>query len=404
MQNVGYTGADYQAAFERLGSNRKVAEEYGVNESTVRRARNQYLRREGLDPGIKAALANTGVSPEIARGGWRRIKNENGSFDTVQWRMPDGDEVDFRATIKETLEEITSGMKLDLPKKFEEKVGNLLVLDPADVHIGKLSVASETGYTYDEHVAEHRLVEGSRMLMEWGLREGVTRVLFVMGNDIAHIDTPKRTTTSGTPQDASASYFEIYRVAQRAYVKITKMALDMGLHISLMHVPSNHDWTLGFCIANAVGLLMGEHENVTASDYMLSEMHRKYYRFCSNLLGFTHGDGVRESELGAVMRVEARSHISECHHLYWYLHHYHHKMKKSLGVRSQNREKDHTDMTVVSCGAGAMEGDNVQIEYVRSPSDPDGWHHRNGYLNRQAVEAFIHHPHDGQVLRKTEWF
>lgn len=45
-----------------------------------------------------------------------------------------------------------------------------------------------------------------------------------------------------------------------------------------------------------------------------------------------------------------------------------------------------------------------QIEYVRSPSAPDGWHDRNGYLNRQAVEAFVHSPHDGQKKRFTEWF
>lgn len=404
MDSKGNTGAEYQAAFERLGSNVKVAKEFGVNESTVRRARRGHLRREGLDPGIRAALDDTGISPDTARFGYRRIKKEDGSFNTVFWRLPEGEDVDFKLMVKETLEEITSDLKLDLPKRFESRVGNLLVLDPADVHIGKLSVASETGYTYDERIAEHRLIEGSRMLMEWGLREGVTRVLFVMGNDIAHIDNPKRTTTSGTPQDASASYFEIYRVAQRAYVQIAKMALEMGLSIDLVHVPSNHDWTLGFCIANAVGLLMRDHENVTASDYMLSEMHRKYYRFGGNLIGLSHGDGAKESDLGQIMQVEARSHISDCPHLYWYLHHFHHKMRKALGVRSQSREKDHTAMTVVGCGAGAMEGDNVQIEYVRSPSAPDGWHHRNGYLNRQAVEAFIHHPHDGQIMRRTEWF
>jgi len=31
-------------------------------------------------------------------------------------------------------------------------------------------------------------------------------------------------------------------------------------------------------------------------------------------------------------------------------------------------------------------------------------YHRNGYINRQAVESFVHHPYDGQVSRFTEWF
>jgi hypothetical protein len=51
-----------------------------------------------------------------------------------------------------------------------------------------------------------------------------------------------------------------------------------------------------------------------------------------------------------------------------------------------------------------MSYDNIQLEVVRSPSPPDGWHDRNGYVNMQAVEAFIHHPFEGQILRKTEWF
>lgn len=68
------------------------------------------------------------------------------------------------------------------------------------------------------------------------------------------------------------------------------------------------------------------------------------------------------------------------------------------------REKDHIAMTVVRRGAGAMEGDNVAVEHVRSPSAPDSWHDRNGYINRQAVEAFIHDQTDGQKYRLTEWF
>lgn len=58
----------------------------------------------------------------------------------------------------------------------------------------------------------------------------------------------------------------------------------------------------------------------------------------------------------------------------------------------------------IEAAAGSMEGDNCHIEYVRSPSAPDGWHDRNGYVGRQAVEAFVHCPFDGQDARFTEWF
>ena len=133
-------------------------------------------------------------------------------------------------------------------------------------------------------------------------------------------------------------------------------------------------------------------------------MHRKYYRYEGNLIGLTHGDGAKEADLYALMMTEARSHVSDAQHRYWYLHHFHHKIRKAQGVRPHDREKDHIGLTVIKSGVTSQLGDNVQIEYVRSPSPPDSWHDRNGYVNRQAVECFIHDPHDGQDARFTHWF
>src|SRR5690606_32600826 len=132
--------------------------------------------------------------------------------------------------------------------------------------------------------------------------------------------------------------------------------------------------------------------------------HRKYYRYGDNLFGLTHGDGAKEERLYSLMVTEARQHISECRNLYWLLHHVHHKDRKSRGEVVYVREKDHAGMTAHVSGKPSEEGASLNIEYVRSPSPPDGWHSRNGFVNRQAVECFVYHPHDGQKARFTEWF
>lgn len=67
-------------------------------------------------------------------------------------------------------------------------------------------------------------------------------------------------------------------------------------------------------------------------------------------------------------------------------------------------EKDLIGMTALHISPDPAGSRAPEIEYVRSPSPPDGCHDRNGYVNRQAVECFLHHPHDGQVGRFTEWF
>jgi hypothetical protein len=367
-------------------------------------ARTTLRNRLTLDPAIADGMdaVGTDVIPRLL---WAKSgPDAEGMSYSAMLRPGTQEFTTFLDLIRDTVGDLMTGKHPKLPPRFEERAGNLMVLDPADVHIGKLSVASETGYTYDEAIAEHRLVEGCRVLLERGVKSDVTTVLFVIGNDISHIDTPRRTTTSGTAQDTAGSLFSIFRVAQRAYIRIVNMILEMGLHVVIMFNPSNHDWVQGFTIAQVVQAWFRNHENVTVSDYGVSERHRKYMRFGRNLVGLTHGDGAKEGDLSDIMLTEARSHHSDAILRYWYVHHYHHKMRRALGVRSQQREKDHIAMTVIRSGPGAMEGDNCHIEFVRSPSPPDGWHDRNGYLNRQAVEAFVHCPQDGQIDRFTRWF
>ncbi|MDK3075153.1 hypothetical protein QO034_18860 [Sedimentitalea sp. JM2-8] len=356
------------------------------------------MYRLDLDPAVADGMDAVGA--EMVPGlVWAKTKNYSVMLKPAATEFPS-----FLEHIRSTIGDLKSDMTVKLPKRFKESVGKLLVLDPADVHIGKLCVESETGVRYDSQIAEHRLVEGCRMLIEKGVANGATSVLLVIGNDIAHIDTPKKTTTSGTPQDVDGTIFTIHRAAQVAYVRVITMALEMGLGVRVIFNPSNHDWVLGFTIAQFIRAWFHDHPNVDVSEYAVSERHRKYVRFGGNIMGFTHGDGAREVDLLPIMTSEVRPHMSEARHLYWYVHHYHHKIRKSLGVRSQSREKDHIGMTVIKSAAGSMEGDNCHIEYVRSPSAPDGWHDRNGYVGRQAVEAFVHCPFDGQDARFTEWF
>ena len=174
--------------------------------------------------------------------------------------------------------------------------------------------------------------------------------------------------------------------------------------VDLIHVPSNHDWVLSWALSQTVATFFRDHPNVHTSTYSMSERHRKYYRFGSNLIGLSHGDGAKEQQLYACMVTEAREHISDCRNLYWLLHHVHHKMRKQTGLKTELREKDLIGMTVVRSAGEVSADDGPSIEYVRSPSPPDSWHDRNGFINRQAVECFMYHPQDGQTVRFTEYF
>lgn len=281
------------------------------------------------------------------------------------------------------------------------KGDKLLVLDLADVHFGKLCVTSETNHKYNVEVARHRAVEGTRALLARA-GDAVGRVLFVMGNDILHTDNGK-TTTSGTSQDTDGTYFTAWRAAQHASIDAIGECAAIA-DTDLIHCMSNHDWRSGWALSQTIGAAMKGHDGVRATDYNMSERHRKYYGYGRNGMMVTHGDGAKEAALTSLFLKEARGMIAECDLLYAYLHHFHHKIRTRRGIDVFQSEKDHTAFTQINKGATRVEGGDMMAEYVRSPSAPDSWHDRNGYVNRQAVEAFIHCPHDGQKDRLTEWY
>jgi hypothetical protein len=396
------------ALAQNNGNQAAAAKNTGVKYNTFKSR--VYLARERglhLSEGARNSMNLSGLGGGEIKGGWIGVfdKETGEKIGNNRWSAPvSQEETDqFLDTIRGAIDDLQT---LDVPEYEirEQPDGKcLLVIDLADIHIGKLCVETETGYTYSREVAVTRMIEGTRELIRKASGMGIGRILFVIGNDILHVDNARSSTTSGTQQDTHGTIHQMARDAFAGYVGAIELA-RLTAPVDLVYCPSNHDWLMGWCLAQQLGAWFRNAPDVTATEYNLSELHRKYYRFEGNLIGLTHGDGAKEADLYPLMMTEARAHISDCNHRYWYVHHLHHKIRKQAGVLSHKREKDHIGMTMMHNAARSMEGDNVQIEYVRSMSPPDGWHDRNGYVNRQAVECFVHHPHDGQDGRFTVWF
>ncbi|MEM1225957.1 MAG: hypothetical protein AAGJ40_09670 [Planctomycetota bacterium] len=404
------------------GSSRKAAAALGIGKTTLSdhlsRTRaaaraagyvEQLSQRAALGEHILEAAAAGGIAePSDLKHYWKIVKDETGNGYSLFVRNPEfaGDqEFSITEMVRQAVEEgIGDSPPRYERRKKEPKGERLLVIDLADIHFMKLSVRSETGYEYNREVTRHRVIEGTKALLGEVDMKKVGRILFVMGNDILHVDNSRKTTTSGTPQDTDGTIFDGFKDAHRAIVDAIEVCARHA-DVDLVHCMSNHDWIMGWALSQSVAAHLRHHPHVHATAYGLSEHHRKYYRFGSNLIGLTHGDGAKEEKLYGLMVKEARQHIGECKNLYWLLHHMHHKMRrKRNGEVVIQTEKDHNGMTAIVAGTPDIEGDYLKIEYVRSPSPPDGWHSRNGYENRQGVECFVFHPHDGQKARFTEWF
>jgi hypothetical protein len=327
-----------------------------------------YLYR-GFDEAIVDECIAKGISPDKVVNYWYKgkhfsihTKNDNSNEELEQ----------FKNDLINSL--VDHSPKYPKVKRTVLKDGHCLVIDPADVHIGKLCSALETE-EYNSNIAVQRVKEGVQGILNKSKGFNIDKIVFIAGNDILHIDNPHRKTTSGTPQDTDGMWYENFLDAKKLYVEVIEMLLSIA-DVHFVYNPSNHDYMTGFMLADVIKTHFRRSKNIT---FDTSIKHRKYYLYGTNLIGSTHGDGARNNDLPLLMAGECPELWSKSIYRYIYTHHVHHKTSKDYQA-------------------------NVTLESLRSPSGSDSWHDRNGYTSKKAIEGFIHSKDSGQVARITHYF
>lgn len=367
MANQKFRLKDFEIKYLELEPNK--SNRYALNQT-------QQLKLNDLryNQGVLDACENVGVDPTTAPMLWLKTKKE--SVRVTNPLFVPKEVVQFE-TLSKTLIDELKNYSPTFPKleRVEDSESYLLVIDPADIHIGKLCSAFEVGESYNNQIAVQRVLSGVRGLLDKARGYKIDKILFIGGNDILHVDNPKRTTTSGTPQDTDGMWHSNFLIAKQLYVDVIEMLLTVAdVHFDFN--PSNHDYTNGFFLAQVVETHFRLCENIT---FNTSIAHRKGFQYHNNFIGTTHGDGAKLDLLPALFTQEHTEKWCNTKHRYIYTHHVHHKTSK-----------DYIGVT---------------IESLRSPSGADSWHHRNGYEHApKAVEGFLHCKRNGQVARLTHIF
>lgn len=348
------------------------------DDSTDVNSLTQHIRRhraELLDKneGIYNATEEMDVPNTKVKHLW--LKNKSASLFVKNPDYREDEENDYELLRAKLLEEIKGYApeinKIDRAKQKDE---HLLILDPSDIHIGKLCSSFETAEKYNSQIAVKRVKDGVNGLLNKSISWNIDKIIFVGGNDILHVDNPKNTTTAGTHQDTDGMWYDNFVIAKKLYIDILTTLMQVA-DVHFTYNPSNHDFSNGFFLCQAIEAYFSKCENITFS---IDMSHRKYSVYGSNLIGTTHGDGAKIPDLPLLMAHESKE-WSNCKHRYIYTHHIHHKMSKDYM--------------------------SVCVESLRSPSGADGWHHRNGYQHSpKAIEAFIHHKEHGQVAKLVHIF
>lgn len=369
LELIQEESSDVKIAQIILGTNEAAGKNHEVN-----MLRSYVNRFRSKNKGILESCEGLSTDPSTVKHLWKKNKGSSLFVKNPNYKEPETIAYEkLQAALVEDIQKYSP--KFPVIKREEDPNAYLLVIDPADIHIGKLCSSFQTGEAYNNQIAVKRVIEGVKGILQKTSSYKIDKILFIGGNDILHIDNPRRTTTSGTPQDTDGMWHSNFLIAKQLYIDVLEILIAVA-DVHFVFNPSNHDYTNGYFLANVIETYFRYCKNIT---FDCSIAHRKGFKYHNNLIGSTHGDGAKQDLLPLLMAQEFPIEWAGTKHRYIYTHHIHHKTAKDYP--------------------------GVTVESLRSPSGTDSWHHNNGYEHApKAVEGFIHCKIHGQIARITHIF
>lgn len=258
---------------------------------------------------------------------------------------------------------------VEVVKHTQDRTRNqLLEINIFDLHFGKVAWHEEVGENYNIEEATRRFDTCIDYFIDLHKNHAIEKILLPISNDFFNSDRshPFNSTTSGTPQEEDHRWQNTFRKGRELLVKnIIKLTQIAPVEVKV--IPGNHDFERSFYLGDSLEGWFHNNLNVTVDN---SANPRKYYRYGKCLIGFTHGNNEKISDLPMIMAQENPQTWGETFYREFHLGHLHHK--KETQLKSTN------------------EYQGVIIRHMSSLSGTDSWHHRKGYIGaRKSAEAFL---------------
>jgi hypothetical protein len=254
----------------------------------------------------------------------------------------------------------------DAPTYTDEDL--LCVIPIGDPHIGMHAWSAEVGEDFDLKIAERDLCTAVDHLI--AVAPPAKECLIMPLGDMVHADNKSNTTTRGTPVDVDTRQSKVLGVVIRTIASCVIRALEKFDVVRLVVINGNHDDYTSLILAHTFAAFFRDNPRVIVDT---SPAKFRWHRFGKVLIGMTHGDTCKRTDLPQIMACDRPQDWAETAERLWYTGHVHHE-------------------TVTE-----MRG--CTVESFRTLASSDAWHHASGYRSGRDLRLDVLHREHGRINR-----
>lgn len=324
-----------------------------------------------LSEGAKAAVEATALSGKEVALGWRKVKHEDGSFDTVMWKAPKYELAD------DTLERIRAAFEGMEPAQPTPEPGFVLddlcnVVLIFDAHFGMHAWGRETGgEDYDIALSRSDLMGALERVIAMAPASG-TCVLLVGGDFFHQDDNRAETPASRHRLDVDGRHFKVLEEGVRLLNLVLSHLLAKHKSLVVRVMRGNHDEHSHLVLTFALAERFREEPRVTIEKTPRDLFTMQWGR---TMLAAHHGDKAKPEQM-ALMLADVVPFWSATRYRYAFTGHIHHTQAKDIG--------------------------GIRWESLRAFAPMDAYAASMGYTSRRALECLTFSKDSGLVVRVSD--
>ena len=357
-------GESYASLVGRHGGIRQAARAIDMPYSSFYKG----LTREKQDPAIINVMdaENSNLVPANV---WKRGVDADGNKYTTHLKpaKTQDDPQQLINAIKEALSGINPAPPVFMRHVLHADMASIYPV--ADLHVGMLTDAEETGEDWDTKIATRVFREKFDRLLS--LTPSTEHAVIAQLGDLTHNDSQENVTPQSKHQlDVDSRYFVILRRA----VAVMRYAIDACLqkHGQVIYrgCRGNHDLTSHYAVSLALSEHYRNEPRVTIED---SANEFYVYEFGQNMVLLCHGDKVN----GEKLALFAASTYAEIWGRTTY--------RRALTGHVHHRR--------------AMQAGGMLIETIETIIPKDAYAHAHGYSSMRALVSIVLDKNEGEVCR-----